>query len=216
MRKIDSSYQFERWFTSAAGSFLLQQERGWNRDALKKVYGMHLMQLGMAKENFAEQAREVHHYFVMETGSHEEQSWASVEGESEALPIATESLAAVILPHVLDYSADPHQVLREVTRVLDEDGELLIYGFSPWSMHGLLGFGRGVSAISRRTVMDWLALLGYEIREQRTLPIWTLSWIGSRLNTGAYQLVAKRRVIPLSRINSRWRRRATVASGNYG
>lgn len=195
---------------------MLQQEREWNRDALTNVYGMHLMQLGVAKENFARQAKEVHHSFVMATAIYEEQSWAVVEGESEALPIATESLTAVILPHVLEYSANPHQVLREVTRVLDEDGELLIYGFSPWSIQGLLGIGKETTCLSRRKIMDWLALLGYEVREQRILPILTLSWRRSRLNTGAYQLVAKRRVTPLSRIHSRWRQRATVASRNYG
>lgn len=216
LRRLESSRKFEQWFSSAAGHFLRQQEREWNRDALTKVYGMHLMQLGMSKEDFARQANEVYHSFVMETGGHEEQSWASAEGESEALPIATESLAAVILPHVLEYSDNPHQVLREVTRVLDEDGEVLIYGFSPWSIQSMFGISKGATCLSRRKLMDWLALLGYEVRAQRILPTFTVSWSGSRLNTGAYQLVAKRRVIPLSRIHSRWKRRATVASENYG
>ncbi len=201
----------------------------WNREALTHVYGMHLMQLGLAKANFAKQAKDIHHPFVMEIGTHDEQSWAVVEGEDIALPIATETLSVVILPHLLEYSADPHQVLREVTRVLIEDGEVIIYGFSPWSFMGLISRIRALSRghgtpsgpgkisgsyLSRKKVMDWLSLLGYEMLEQRKLPLLTWSWWGSLLNTGTYQLTAKRMVIPMSRIRQRWEQRASVATGN--
>ena len=206
-----ASYQtLQQWFTSPTGRLLLEREMEWNREALTHVYGMHLMQLGLVKEDFTKQAEDIHHPFVMDVGTHDEQSWAVVEGEDIALPIATESLSVVILPHLLEFSADPHQVLREVTRVLVEDGEVIIYGFSPWS---LMGLTKG-DYLSRKKVMDWLALLGYEILEQRKLPLMTWSWGGSLLNTGAYQLTAKRRVTPLSRIRQRWKQRASVATGN--
>ncbi|MBT6079926.1 MAG: SAM-dependent methyltransferase, partial [Gammaproteobacteria bacterium] len=112
---MQSNQPLQDWFSTTTGRLLLQQERAWNSEALKQVYGMHLMQLGLAKENFAKQAVEIYHAFVMDIGSHEEQSWAVLEGQDVALPIATESLSAVILPHVLEFSSDPHQVLREVT-----------------------------------------------------------------------------------------------------
>ncbi len=204
----------QHWIGSPSGRSLLQREMEWNRTELAHIYGMHLMQLGLAKENFAEQAKEVHHPFVMDIGCHDEQSWSVVEGEDVALPIATESLSAVILPHVLEFSTDPHQVLREVTRVLVEDGEVLIYGFSPWSYFRLRSRTLKGHYLSQRTVVDWLTLLGYEIRRQRQLPLLTWSWKGSRLNTGAYQLVAKRRVTPLNPIHSRWKRQPSAVAGN--
>ncbi len=193
---------------------MLQQEREWNGDAVRHLYGMHLMQLGMEKANFAVQATEIHHPFVMAIGSHEEQSWAVLEGQDAALPIATESLSVVILPHVLEFSADPHQVLREVTRVLAEDGTVVIYGFSPWSLLNLTRRIPQGCYLSQRKVMEWLALLGYEVTVERKLPWLSWSWRSSRLNTGAYQLVARRRVIPLNPIIRRWKQRAAIATGN--
>ena len=201
----------QQWYASTTGRLLLQQEREWNGDALRPLYGMHLMQLGMAKENFAEQAVEVHHRFVMDIGAHESHSWAVLEGDDRSLPIATESLSAVVLPHVLEFSDDPHQVLREVTRVVAEDGVVVINGFSPWSLLHLrrrLGDRR---YLPRRKVVEWLSLLGYELISERTLPWVGWSWRGLRFNTGCYQLVAKRRVIPVNPIHSRWRQRPAMA-----
>lgn len=211
---MQSSLPLQQWFSSPAAQELLQQERDWNSEVLKRVYGMHLMQLGMSKQHFAKQAVEVYHPFVMDIGSHEEHSWAVLEGEDVALPIATESLSAVILPHVLEFSADPHQVLREVTRVLSEEGEVLIYGFSPWSF---LNLGRRFASskyLSLNKVAEWLELLGYEVLSEKRLPLLTWSWSRSRLNTGAYQLVAKRRVTPLNPLRQGWKRRTAMATGN--
>ena len=192
---------------------MLQQEREWSSDALKRVYGMHLMQLGMSKENFAKQAVEVYHPFVMELGCQEEQSWAVLEGEDVALPIATESLSAVILPHVLEFSGDPHQVLREVTRVLAEDGEVLIYGFSPWSFLNLSRRIKPGRYLSQHKITERQGLLGYEVLVEKRLPLLTWSWRRSRLNTGAYLLVAKRRVTPLNPVRQLWKRKTAMATG---
>ncbi len=210
----DPYRSIQHWFSSPTGKLLLQQEREWNRKALREIYGMHLMQLGMEKENFAGQAEGVRHPFVMGIGSQEERSWAVMEGEQLAFPIATESLSAVILPHLLEFSADPYQLLRETTRVLIEEGTVVIYGFSPW---GLLRFrNRALRGRyhSQRKVAEWLRLLGYELQAQRRLPLLSWSWRRSALYTGGYQLVAKRRVTPLNPIRPRWRQRASVVTGN--
>ena len=211
---MQSNQPLQDWFSTTTGRLLLQQERAWNSEALKQVYGMHLMQLGLAKENFAKQAVEIYHAFVMDIGSHEEQSWAVLEGQDVALPIATESLSAVILPHVLEFSSDPHQVLREVTRVLAEDGTVGLYGFSPWSLQSVRRRSAQGRFLSPRKVAEWLALLGYQVVAQRQLPWFSWSWRSSRLNSGGYQLVAKRQVTPLNPIQPRWKQRAAIATGN--
>jgi ubiquinone/menaquinone biosynthesis C-methylase UbiE len=43
----------------------------------------------------------------------------------------------VVLPHTLEFSADPHHVLREVERVLVPEGRVVISGFNPASLWGL-------------------------------------------------------------------------------
>ena len=53
------------------------------------------------------------------------------------LPFASQSIDLVVLPHVLEFSKEPHQILREVERVLIPEGQVIICGFNPVSMWGV-------------------------------------------------------------------------------
>lgn len=90
------------------------------------------------------------------------------------LPIANDSVDAVLLPHTLEIAPDPHAVLREADRVLVGEGQLLVLGFRPLSLWGLraaavrAGFPPGLRRmLSEGRVRDWLVLLGYEVDVQR-------------------------------------------------
>lgn len=95
----------------------------------------------------------------------------------DELPFAAQSLDLVVLPHTLEFSADPHQVLREVERVLIPEGQLVISGFNPASLWGLrqgLGGMTGrpflpdaVSFLALPRLKDWLKLLGFEVNRGR-------------------------------------------------
>lgn len=85
-------------------------------------------------------------------------------GDPSAIPLLGSSVDACVLAHTLDYTSDPHQVLREVERVLTADGWLILSGFNP---HSLVGAGRLFRRLRRhqpwRTrmfaperVTDWL------------------------------------------------------------
>jgi SAM-dependent methyltransferase len=93
-----------------------------------------------------------------------------VRCEAEALPFETDSLDVVIVHHVLEFSANPHALLRELHRVTVPHGRILLLGFNPWSMFGLrmaAGQFRGDSLwrnhlLSAPRVTDWLQLLGFD------------------------------------------------------
>ena len=55
----------------------------------------------------------------------------------EELPFATHSIDLVVMPHILEFTEDPHQVLREVERVLVPEGHVVITGFNPASLWGV-------------------------------------------------------------------------------
>ncbi|WP_257998076.1 class I SAM-dependent methyltransferase [Oligella urethralis] len=82
-----------------------------------------------------------------------------------------ESVDLVILPFTLDCYAQPHQLLREVERILLHEGRLLIFGFNPYSLWGLRNrFSRfpylpvpNKQQISLQKTKDWLQLLSFEI-----------------------------------------------------
>lgn len=88
------------------------------------------------------------------------------------LPFATHSLDLVVLPHVLEFAAEPHQILREVARVLIPEGQVIICGFNPaslWGMRQMLGRVTGThflpvngEFIGLRRLKDWLKLLSME------------------------------------------------------
>ncbi len=89
------------------------------------------------------------------------------------LPFASQSLDLVVLPHVLEFAAEPHQVLREVERVLIPEGQVIVCGFNPVSLWGMRQVGGRVTGahflpmhgefISVPRLKDWLKLLNMEI-----------------------------------------------------
>ena len=99
--------------------------------------------------------------------------WHHIQGDASELPFANESLDLVVLPHVLEFATDPHQVLREVDRVLRPEGRLVISGFNPASLWGarqylsrLIGspyLPRDGQFISLIRIKDWLQLLNYSL-----------------------------------------------------
>ena len=77
-----------------------------------------------------------------------------------------------LLPHALEFASNPHQILREVQRVLVPEGHLIVAGFNPWSLWGVrraLKSGREAHYpwcgrfINLPRLKDWLALLGFEV-----------------------------------------------------
>lgn len=95
----------------------------------------------------------------------------SVIAQGEYLPFGSSSIDFLILPHVLEFSEFPHDVLREATECMTSSGVLLITGFNP---QGLLNLTKrfhrfnGGSIKSNRfhpiyRVREWLALLEFEI-----------------------------------------------------
>jgi SAM-dependent methyltransferase len=86
------------------------------------------------------------------------------------LPFDCDSMDLVVLPHVLEFSENPHQVLREVARVLRPEGNLIISGLNPRSLWGLrrtIGSKQGYpwsgNFISLPRIKDWLALLSFDV-----------------------------------------------------
>ena len=99
------------------------------------------------------------------------------------LPLATESVDVVVVMHGLDMSHNPHQLLREINRVLTPHGHLLVVGNNRWSLLGvwrqLLSLlpGRRKRAVREPgagRLQDWLTLLDFAVapvRHKLVLPL---------------------------------------------
>ncbi len=153
----------------------------------------------------------------------------NIIAEIDDLPLLEHSVDVCLLSHVLEFSVDPHHVIREANRVLIPNGHLVVTGFNPLSLAGLnkfIPFRRKQTPwqghfFSPMRVKDWLHLMGYEIlADQRFLHstlstdrkegILTKPWHKFAKNYlssfgSIYIIVAKKRVLPLTPIKPKWR-----------
>ncbi len=85
------------------------------------------------------------------------------------LPFLSSSVDLCLLPHMLDFSDNPHQLLRESKDILVSGGHLVILGFNPYSFWGVRKFFSKASApwdsqnYSIYKVRDWLSLLDFHV-----------------------------------------------------
>jgi SAM-dependent methyltransferase len=151
------------------GEVLLQQEARVVEEALDGIFGEECLQLGMwgERRTFMRFTRTQRCALIAENSL----GGPAAVGEFHRLPVESDSIDAILLPHTLDYSDRPHEILREVDRVLRANGHIVILGFIPtglWGLRRLIpGAGMPPGAdhlISERRLRDWLKLLDMRIQ----------------------------------------------------
>jgi SAM-dependent methyltransferase len=152
------------WLDTPLGRYLFAREQAYIDEAVADVFGYNALQLGMADCDLLRASRIPLRVRLDPYGG------AHIRADFRDLPIAGNSVDLILLPHVLEFTEHPHQVLREVARVLVSEGHVVIACFNPWS---LWGFRRAFNSrdgypwcgrfISVLRLKDWLALLGFEI-----------------------------------------------------
>ena len=155
----------QEWFATSLGQYLLEKEQAYLDDVTPDIFGFHAMQLGMPEVDLLRESRIAHRVRIAAADR------PDVYAKCHELPLATNSIDMVVLPHVLEFAAEPHAILREVDRVMMPEGRLVIVGFNPWSLWGLrssVGFSRNDYPwngrfVSLPRVKDWLALLGFDV-----------------------------------------------------
>jgi SAM-dependent methyltransferase len=225
------------WYQTRLGQRLAGVEQAALEAQLGNCFGYHLVQVGDLPGLDAGAATRIPHRLVLDHGGTPR---AGLRAWPQALPLAADSVDVVVLAHTLEFSADPHGVLREADRILVPEGHLAILCFSPTSLWGLARLGR--RALSRRPpvpwcghfftqrrLRDWLALLGFEAlgaerlffrpplaHEKLMTLIEPVERWGDRFWPwlgAAYLLLARKRVIALTPVRPRWRPRRALVGG---
>lgn len=153
-----------------------------------------------------------------------------VYAQAEQLPFAAESFDLVLLPHVLEFTAQPHAVLRELERVLVVGGHVILLGFNPLSLWGLWRVFKSHSKMppwcgrfrSSKRIKDWFALLELQVLQQQQICFTppfrhpalqrnSAGWesLGQRFWPalgGVYVLVAQKRRMPLTPAKPIWQK----------
>ncbi len=152
------------WFAAPLGEYLLARELDYFDRAVSDFFGYNAFQLGMTEHDLLRASRIPMRCHIDPGGG------AQLRADFHDLPIASNSTDLVVLPHVLEFSAHPHQILREVERVLLPEAHVVISGFNPRSLWGMRRVFRSGDQypwrgrfINLPRLKDWLALLGFEI-----------------------------------------------------
>ncbi len=244
---VSSRLQIIQWFDAPLGRSLQAVEAHKLRAVLPNLYGTVALQLGRIGKLDLLDASVAPTRIVAEEDTAWHRAHCAVEqrltgsrsvcvrAQTHALPIETRSVDVALLPHTLDFSEDPHPVLREVSRVLRPEGHVVILGFNPMSLWGVR------RALARRPravpwsghffrlarVKDWLALLDFEcthgsmlyyrppVSGERAMDrLFFMEQAGDRwwpLMAAVYLLVARKRVFGMTPLPVEWKARKQPA-----
>ena len=236
---IAARQKLRRWYKTPLGEALYQQESEALAAVLPKLFGYHVIQLSNHMGTEYLEKSLIRHQVIVDYDTKDSDTDVNIRLNAHQLPIASDSIDVVLMPHTLDVDMTPHLVLREVDRILVPEGRVVIQGFNPWSSWGvrhLMNLYKGeppysLHFISPSRIKDWFALLGFEIESVNMVyfrPPLGQSLIMEKLEFmdkygkklwpsfgASYTIVAKKQVSTLTPIKPRWflRRRARVIPG---
>ena len=131
-------------------------------------------------------------FTIIDTLGEGYQQARKIRARAFSLPIQTESIDLVILPHILEFDASRFQTMREVERILKPEGDLIVLSLNPWSLwlrtqylwdRNLADSWWQGHFISRSRLLDWLKLLNFEVKTTAEFDIDSI-----KLNIGTFTL----------------------------
>ena len=195
-----------------------------------KFFGYHLLKIGNLSTEIDSQSSPIKNQVNVAMNVTGDDA-GGVIADIDDLPFLEHSVDVCLLSHTLEFSVDPHHVVREANRVLIPNGYMVLTGYNPFSVAGLnklLPYRRQTYPWSERffspnRIKDWLHLMGYEILADERILHHRLSgnkepgviasyWqnFASRYFTSlgsVYVIIAKKRRLPLTPIKPKWQLR---------
>ncbi len=210
------------WGQLAHGEWLNQQIQAHVDEWSHRLFGYHLLKLGGLSCELKTRCCNIQHQVSIDKFN----SLRNIEADAYQLPFIAKSFDACILANQLEFMDDPHRLLREVDRVMADDGHLIISGLNPNSLMGLGGllpwkketFPWNARMFIPKRVIDWLSLLNYQLMEvsmfglfpsaaNKTYLLGIESLCSSLLPVfgSVYFIVARKRTYPLNKIKLAWK-----------
>lgn len=222
----------EDWFQSALGRSLLANQRPVIERKISRLFGFHQVEIGVSHRIPVGNPSNLGHKFHVIPSWQPDLPENTVVCASDELSLDHDSVDLAILHHTLDFASDPHQTLREASRIIKSSGYLLIVGFNPLSIWGMRRWlSRSKNApwnnrfLSGRRVEDWLNLLDFKVDQPKyyfyqppaqNLGLlnrfnWVQNLLNSKVPLGAYYVImAQKQVGSRIRVAPRWRKKAKV------
>ncbi|MGB3288166.1 MAG: methyltransferase domain-containing protein [Burkholderiaceae bacterium] len=223
--------ELAEWLETPPGRYVQAWEQKQVDAMVSNVFGYHAIQIGLPHWDLLRANRIPYRgrtRVLFDTGDH---AGEVVVADPESLPFDAQSIDLLVLPHVLETSARPHQILREAERVLMPEGRIVISGFNPWSLWGASDRIPGLDPllpvpahlqVSLSRLKDWFKLLSFELDRGRfgcyVPPCTTQTWLdrwafmdaaGDRwwpVCGAVYVVSAVKRVTGVTLVGPRWKK----------
>ena len=162
-----------------------------------KFFGYHLLKIGPLSGYIDTSQCAIKHQLTVSQHS----AQANIIADIDDLPLLEHSVDVCLLSHALEFTLDPHHVVREANRVLIPNGYLVITGYNPFSLVGfnkMMPYRRQKLPWNERffspmRVKDWLHLMGFEIlADNRCLHSTLASRVGAGMIAGQWQHFAEK------------------------
>ena len=165
------------WYNSREGQTVLNSIDDEISNILSEIFGYYAVELGVHTQikSLLNKSRIKNNITIyselplLATNHHK------LIAEPEFLPIVFDNIDLVIASHVFEASQYPHQVLREIDRILVPEGHCLLIGFNPVSFFGASKIVRLNKYISKNYTLrsigkmkDWFRVRGFEIISTQT------------------------------------------------
>ncbi len=94
-----------------------------------------------------------------------------IQAKAYCLPLKSDSVDMIIVPHLLEFDASRFTTMREIERVLKPEGIIVVINFNPWSIWVRYLYLWDIKwanswrghFISLARTLDWLRLLNFEV-----------------------------------------------------
>ena len=213
--------QMDLWYRTPLGACFLEAEKTAISPLWEDCFGKQILQIGGPGEVLLFPSNPIFHFVRLSPERVPVFRGPSVRASFEELPFLPESVDIVFLPHVLESVPHPQVILTQIQAVLAPEGRLIILGFNPRSLWGLIRHGMRHKTLPWRShfrsislIKKWLSHHEFIVEETRTLffrpPLKTaenlrrcsiLETLGQLFlaNNGAtYLIVARKRMLPLT------------------
>lgn len=177
-RRSEIGSELGDWHRRMPGSLMLDAESDRLAGLIANVFGYHLLLVGSGDYLATLESARVQHrtWLAAPTPSEADSAdprprCSAVCGLASAMPVASDSVDVVVLPHVIEFEDTPHAALREAERVLVPEGHVIVAGYNSL---GLMGAWNLLPHRARRApwngrfytlsrVRDWLRNLGFDV-----------------------------------------------------
>lgn len=176
MKEINNqnfTIDLDSWLEQPSGVYIHAWEQTLMDQLTADFFGYNALQIGLPQFDFLAASRMPNKWIANNVLMPNAPNPIALLHDFEHLPFASQSLDLVVLPHLLEFAPEPHQILREVERVLIPEGRLIICGFNAASLWGLRQAAgrlagryflpRSGEFISLMRLKDWLELLNMEV-----------------------------------------------------